>query len=101
MGYKAYNLNQVIDGDLDAVIERWRPRTWPRSWSVLAMMSLLLDEVALAVLRLANAGVESPRADAELIAASVHNVRRSELHTVPKLRLRRAVLGRHRAPSGP
>jgi len=47
------------------------------------MMSLLLDEVALATLRLAEAGVESPRADAELIAASVHNVRRGELHTVP------------------
>src|SRR6201985_3840067 len=47
------------------------------------MMSLLLDEVALAALRLADAGVESPRADAELIAASVHNVRRGELHTVP------------------
>jgi release factor glutamine methyltransferase len=46
-------------------------------------MSLLLDEVALAALRLAEAGVESPRADAELIAASVHNVRRGELHTVP------------------
>ncbi len=49
---------------------------------VLAMMSLLLDEVALAVSRLADAGVESPRTDAELIAASVHNVRRGELHTV-------------------
>src|ERR1700683_2552798 len=47
------------------------------------MMTLLLDEVALAALRLAEAGVESPRADAELIAASVHNVRRGELHTVP------------------
>jgi release factor glutamine methyltransferase len=46
------------------------------------MMSLLLDEVALAALRLADAGVESPRADAELIAASVHHVRRGELHTV-------------------
>jgi release factor glutamine methyltransferase len=47
------------------------------------MMSLLLDEVALAVARLAEAGVESPRADAELIAAAVHNVKRGELHTVP------------------
>src|SRR6202047_5191637 len=47
------------------------------------MMSLLLDEVALAALRLADAGVESPRADAELIAASVHRVRRGELHLVP------------------
>src|SRR3954452_15560027 len=46
------------------------------------MMSLLLDEVALAAARLAEAGVESPRADAELIAASVHNVRRGELHMV-------------------
>jgi release factor glutamine methyltransferase len=47
------------------------------------MMNLLLDEVALAAARLAEAGVESPRADAELIAASVHHVRRGELHTVP------------------
>jgi release factor glutamine methyltransferase len=46
-------------------------------------MSLLLDEVALAAARLADAGVESPRTDAELIAASVHHVRRGELHTVP------------------
>src|SRR6202046_2846661 len=62
---------------------RWPPRTSPRSWAAQAMMSLLLDEVALAALRLAEAGVESPRTDAELIAANVHNVRRGELHTVP------------------
>src|SRR6516162_854267 len=58
---------------------RWPPRTWPPSWipgrpGCLAMMSLLLDEVALAAARLA---------DAELIAASVHRVRRGKLHTVP------------------
>lgn len=46
-------------------------------------MSLLLDEIALAVARLAEAGVESPRADAELIAAAVHGVKRTELHAVP------------------
>ena len=46
-------------------------------------MSLLLDEIALAAARLAEAGVESPRAEAELIAAHVHGVRRTELHTVP------------------
>ena len=46
-------------------------------------MSLLLDEIALATIRLAEAGVDSPRADAELIAAHVHNVKRGELHTVP------------------
>ncbi len=46
-------------------------------------MSLLLDEVAMAAARLAEAGVESPRADAELIAAHVHGVARSALHTVP------------------
>ena len=46
-------------------------------------MSLLLDEIALAAARLAEAGVESPRAEAELIAAHVHGVRRAELHTVP------------------
>src|ERR1700721_2154187 len=47
------------------------------------MMSLLLDEVALAAARLAEAVVESPPPDPELIAASVHHVRRGELHTVP------------------
>ena len=45
--------------------------------------SLLLDEIALATARLAEAGVDSPRADAELIAAHVHNVKRGELHSVP------------------
>ena len=46
-------------------------------------MSLLLDEIALATARLAEAGVESPRADAELIAAHVHKVKRGELQRVP------------------
>ncbi len=46
-------------------------------------MSLLLDEIALAAARLAEAGVESPRAEAELIAAHVHGVRRTDLHAVP------------------
>ncbi len=46
-------------------------------------MSLLLDEIALAAARLAEAGVESPRAEAELIAAHVHGVRRTELRAVP------------------
>src|SRR6202167_786022 len=46
-------------------------------------MSLLLDEIALATARLAEAGVESPRTDAELIAAHIHNVKRSGLHLVP------------------
>jgi release factor glutamine methyltransferase len=46
-------------------------------------VSLLLDEIALAAARLAEAGVDSPRTDAELIAAHVHQVKRSELHSVP------------------
>jgi release factor glutamine methyltransferase len=46
-------------------------------------MTLLLDEVAVAASRLAEAGVESPRTDAELIAAHVHGVSRGALHTVP------------------
>src|SRR6201995_4395459 len=46
-------------------------------------MTLLLDEIALATARLAEAGVDSPRADAEIIAAHVHNVKRGELHSVP------------------
>jgi release factor glutamine methyltransferase len=45
-------------------------------------MSLLLDEVAMAAARLAQAGVESPRADAELIAAHLHAVSRGQLHLV-------------------
>ena len=46
-------------------------------------MSLLLDEIAIATARLADAGVESPRTDAELIAARLHGVSRGELHRVP------------------
>ena len=46
-------------------------------------MTLLLDEIAVAASRLAEAGVESPRADAEMIAAHVHGVSRGALHTVP------------------
>ncbi|MEU7894644.1 peptide chain release factor N(5)-glutamine methyltransferase [Nonomuraea sp. NPDC049152] len=45
-------------------------------------MTFLLDEIALATARLAEAGVPSPRTDAEEIAAFVHGVRRSALHTV-------------------
>ena len=52
----------------------WKPRE-PRG-------SLLLDEIALAAARLAEAGVESPRAEAELIVAHVHGVKRTELHRV-------------------
>jgi release factor glutamine methyltransferase len=46
-------------------------------------VSLLMDEVAIAAARLAEAGVESPRADAELIAAHLHGVSRGALHLVP------------------
>lgn len=46
-------------------------------------MNLLSDEIARATARLAEAGVASPRADAEEIAAEVHGCKRAELHTVP------------------
>ena len=46
-------------------------------------MTLLLDEIATATIRLAEAGVDSPRADAEMIAAHVHGIGRGELHRVP------------------
>lgn len=49
-------------------------------------MSLLLDEIAVAAARLAEAGVESPRTDAELIAAHVHGVPRGRLSMVPDTR---------------
>ncbi len=44
--------------------------------------SVLLAEVAQATQRLADAGVPSPRTDAEELAAFVHGVKRGELHTV-------------------
>jgi release factor glutamine methyltransferase len=46
-------------------------------------VSLLMDEIAIAAARLADAGVESPRTDAELIAAQLHGVSRARLHLVP------------------
>jgi release factor glutamine methyltransferase len=45
-------------------------------------MTLLLDEIAMATARLAQAGIESPRADAELIAAHLHRISRGQLHLV-------------------
>jgi len=44
---------------------------------------MLLDEVTRAARRLAAAGVDTPRGDAEQIAAHVHGVARTRLHTVP------------------
>jgi len=46
-------------------------------------MTMLLDEIAVATARLADAGVESPRTDAELIAAHLHGVPRGQLHRIP------------------
>jgi release factor glutamine methyltransferase len=46
-------------------------------------MSVLLDEIRRATARLAEAEVDSPRADAEQIAAHVHGVPRGQLHRVP------------------
>ncbi|MFG2136023.1 peptide chain release factor N(5)-glutamine methyltransferase [Streptomyces sp. NPDC048650] len=46
-------------------------------------MNLLLAEVAQATQRLADAGVPSPRFDAEELAAHVHGVKRGALHAVP------------------
>ena len=98
VGYKAHNLDQVLDGDLDAVIgalveadrsglaasgEGVIPAAGGRRQPGRPAVTLLLDEVAIAAARLAEAGVESPRADAEVIAAHVHGVRRGELHLVP------------------
>lgn len=45
-------------------------------------MNFLLDEIARATQRLAEAGASSPRTDAEELAAFVHGVRRDELHAV-------------------
>jgi release factor glutamine methyltransferase len=47
------------------------------------MTHLLSDEIARATARLAAAGIPSPRADAEELAAFVHGVKRAELHHVP------------------
>ena len=48
-----------------------------------ASLNLLLSEVALAAARLAEAGVDSPRADAEELAGWIHGVSRGRLHSVP------------------
>ncbi len=53
-----------------------RPGRGPKARSV------LLAEVAQATQRLADAGVPSPRFDAEELAAHVHGVKRSQLHMV-------------------
>jgi release factor glutamine methyltransferase len=45
-------------------------------------MSLLMSEITIAAARLAEAGVQSPRADAELMAAFRHGVARTELNLV-------------------
>jgi release factor glutamine methyltransferase len=45
-------------------------------------MSLLMTEIAVAVSRLAEAGVESPRTDVELMAAHRHGVARTALNLV-------------------
>src|ERR1700754_4365453 len=45
-------------------------------------MTFLFDEIAHATARLAEAGVPSPRTDAEESAAFVHGVSRGTLHTV-------------------
>jgi release factor glutamine methyltransferase len=42
-----------------------------------------MSEIGVAVARLAEAGVESPRTDAELLAAHRHGVPRTKLHLVP------------------
>src|SRR5215813_4245554 len=57
---------------------------WPRHGDLLRQhsMSLLMTEIAVAVTRLAEAGVESPRADAELMAAHRHGVARGALNLV-------------------
>ncbi len=46
-------------------------------------MNLLISEIARATIRLAEAGVPSPRNDAEELAAHLHGVGRVELHGVP------------------
>jgi release factor glutamine methyltransferase len=46
-------------------------------------VNLLLREVGRATVRLAEAGVPSPRYDAEELAAAIHGVERGQLHRVP------------------
>jgi release factor glutamine methyltransferase len=46
-------------------------------------MNLLLGEVGRATERLAEAGLLAPRSEAEQIAAAIHRVKRTQLHTVP------------------
>ncbi len=61
----------------------WPDEALPPAGELSPRRTLLLNEIAVAAARLAEAGVDSPRADAEQIAAHVHGVRRGELHLVP------------------
>src|SRR5258707_6841376 len=64
-------------------------------------MSLLMTEIAVAVSRLAEAGVESPRADAELMAAHPHRVPPSALQPVADADFNPPVLGDVARRAGP
>ena len=110
VGFKAYNLDQVLDGDLDAMIQSSRgrrrggrssPRRRPASNSERGpRMNLLLAEVAQATQRLADAGVPSPRFDAEELAAHIHGVQARRAAHRQGRGLRRPLLGGHRPPRG-
>src|SRR5258706_7535773 len=64
-------------------------------------MSLLMTEIAVAVSRLAEAGVESPRADAELLAGAPHRPAQGAPDPVGLRELHPQRLGVRRPRSGP
>ncbi len=76
-GYKAYNLDSVINGDLEAVVqsciqldEAERLASWR------TMRTELEQRLKNAAAELAEAGVPTPRVDAELLASHVLNLSR-------------------------
>ncbi len=107
-GYKAYNLDAVLDGDLDAVVEslvRMRTDDALAEENGVSGPALVAD-LAAAVDRLQAAGVPTPRADAELLAAHAAGTDRGGLQRLVIMRAgwpdgRGRALRRCWCPSGP
>ena len=96
VGYKAHNLDQVLDGDLQAVIDAWSTPTWPTGWrpssrSVVSRRVGATTSPAAreATARLDAAGVPSPRHDAEVLLGQVLGISRGALLVGPRADARR------------
>ena len=107
VGYKSHDLDRVLDGDLDAVLDALRSadraERMARPDGGRAALLSSVDTVDRAAARLAEAGVASPRVDAELLVAHVLGVPRGRLLLAdpPDDGAARGARGPRRAPRRP